>query len=804
MKNVMRFLRAVFLPGVMAACAVTDGAAAEPVAFNREVRPILNNVCFKCHGGVKEAGGLNLQFREQALGAGKSGARAIVPGHPEQSEFIARLVTEDEDERMPKDHAPLSAAQIDVLKRWIAEGAQWEEHWAYIPPAAVEQERPIDELIEEKLRADGLAFSPEAGRRTFARRVALDLTGLPPSVAMLEGFVADDSPEAKEKLVDALLASPAYGERWAAVWLDLARYADSKGYEADRFRDMWRYRDWVIDAFNRDQPYDEFLRDQFAGDLLPEAADEQLIATAFHRNTLANDEGGTDDEEFRSFAIIDRVNTTFDAVLGTTIGCVQCHGHPYDPFVHEDYYRLYAFFNTTADADRNDDAPTRKFTARADRDRAAQIDDNLAKKETELRTELAREEHRRALEAWLEKASDKETAAALPKPVQEALAKPIDQRDANTRALLERHYFTAGPDAARFAPVALLYQQRDTLRQRRAAIPECQLPVMQELPPEKTRKTQVFIRGNWLDKGKEVTPATPAILGHWHDAYPRNRLGFAQWLTNGGHPLTARVHVNRVWEQLFGLGLVETLEDFGSQGDVPIYQEVLDSLARRFQGEWGWSQKKLLREIVLSRVYGQSSKTTAAHYERDPANRRLARGPRFRLTSEQLRDQALQAAGLLNRKSFGPPVMPYQPPGVWLTPYEGSDWKTSTGDEAGRRALYTFIRRSATYPSMVTFDAPNREFCQTRRLRTNTPLQALDLLNSPVFAEAHSGLARRMKQAAPDDVDAQLRHGFYLVLLHWPAAEELAALRALYEKTNGDLTAIATALLNLDEALTKN
>lgn len=699
---------------------------------------------------------------------------------------------------------PLPPEKIDLLRRWIAEGAVWEEHWAYVPPAPVEKERSIDDMIAERLHAEGLDFSPPADRRTYARRVALDLTGLPPTPTQVGRFVADDSPHAKERLVDELLASPAYGERWAAVWLDLARYADSKGYEAGRFRDMWRYRDWVIDAFNRDQPYSDFLRDQLAGDLLPNPTEEQIIATAFHRNTLANDEGGTDDEEFRTYAVIDRVNTTFDALLGTTMGCVQCHGHPYDPFVQEDYYRLLAFFNNTEDADRPDDAPVIKVTARADCERAARLEAELTAAEKALQQELARPDVQQALTSWLTQPRDEATLAALPEPVRAALAQPAEKRDAKARALLERHFFTTTPPTGIVALAVHRYRRVEALRQQRAAIPDCRLPIMRELPPEKARTTHVFIRGNWLDKGKIVTPGVPKVMGRWHDAYPLNRLGLALWLTNGEHPLTARVHVNRVWEQLFGRGLVETLEDFGSQGERPLYQNVLDSLARRFQGEWGWSQKKLLREIVLSRVYGQSSRVSEALRERDPDNRLLARGPRFRLTSEQLRDQALQVSGLLNPEMFGTPVMPYQPPGIWLTPYDGSDWQTSPGAAAYRRALYTFIRRSATYPSMVTFDAPTREFCQTRRLRINTPLQALDLLNNPVFTETHAALARRMRAAAPDDVETQLRYGYYLVLLRWPTPETAATLRTLWERTGGDLTAVASALLNLDEALSKN
>ena len=336
--------------------AVPVMAAPDKVSFNEHIRPILSAQCLKCHSGVKEAGKLNLQFREEALKAGSSGEPAIVPGDPSKSEFIARLITKDEDDRMPKDAPALPPEQIALIKQWIAEGAQWEEHWAYIPPRA--QGRSIDSIVAAKLRSEKLPLSLEADRRTLARRAALDVIGIPPTPEQVEAFVQNRSPHAYEQWVDSLLASPAYGERWASVWLDIARYADSKGYEQDGARDIWRYRDWVIDAFNNDKPYSDFLTEQLAGDLLPRPNEEQLIATAFHRNTPANDEGGTDDEEFRTFAVIDRLNTTFDAVQGTSIGCVQCHGHPYDPFVHKEYYQLMAFFNNTADADRNDEKKT--------------------------------------------------------------------------------------------------------------------------------------------------------------------------------------------------------------------------------------------------------------------------------------------------------------------------------------------------------------------------------------------------------------------------------------------------------------
>ncbi|MES2707732.1 MAG: PSD1 and planctomycete cytochrome C domain-containing protein [Verrucomicrobiota bacterium] len=786
----------------VATAAVSSPSPASPplspqVEFNRDIRPILNSQCFHCHGGVKEAGGLNLQFRDQALKAGDSGNVAILPGKPEDSEFYRRLITTDGEEHMPKKGPPLTPEQVALIKQWIAEGANWQEHWAYVPPKAPASAASIDAAVEARLKSENLSLSPEAEPRILARRAALDIIGLPPTPEELEAFLNDKTPDAWPRYIDRLLASPAYGERWATVWLDLARYADSKGYESDGFRDMWRYRDWVVDSLNADLPYDRFITDQIAGDLLPgaEATPDALIATAFHRNTQTNDEGGTDDEEFRTYAIIDRVNTTFDAIQGTTYSCIQCHGHPYDPFVHKEYYQMYAFFNTSADADRGDDSPTRKFNAAKDVPAAENLKKELAAAQDKLSQSLAKTGGRDALLAWLK--SEK------PEPAIPDDLKPLAQQEPKAwkdpeKEKLERAFFTAKSKESADA-----YAEVDRLKAWQASLPVCNLPVMRELPADKSRKSFMFLRGNWMDHGEEVKPATPQILNPWHPDWPRNRLGLAKWLTNGENPLTARVQVNRVWEQLFGVGLVETSEDFGTQGERPPYPEILDSLAVKFQSAMRWSQKRLLREILLSRVYRQSSKTTPEDLKRDPANRLLARGPRFRLSSEQIRDQALQIAGLLSRKMGGPPVMPWQPPGTWLAPYSGQDWKNADGEDGRRRGLYTFIRRSSAYPSMLTFDAPNREYCVVRRLRTNTPLQSLDLLNSPVFLDAAKGLAKRMAEAGTGP-EAQITRGFTLAALRAPDWREVWTLQKLYTRVGGNLTLVANTILNMDEVLNKN
>ncbi len=974
----MRFLPLFFL-------VLLPTAQGAPVQFNRDIRPILNGHCVKCHGGVKEAGKLNLQFREQALRAGETGEIAVVPGKPEESAFMDRLTTDDKMDRMPKKEAPLPKEKIELLRQWIAEGAKWQKHWAYEPPVAVG--KGIDTIVGEHLEREKLSFSPEADVRILARRMSFDLVGLPPEtgrVDALEKEATTDREGALRKYVDELLAMPAYGEKWAVPWLDLARYADSKGYESDRLRDMWRYRDWVIDALNGDMPYSEFVVEQLAGDLLPNATGEQVIATAFHRNTPQNDEGGTDDEEFRTYAVIDRLNTTFDALQGTSIGCVQCHGHPYDPFVHDEYYKLMAFFNNTADADRNDQAPTRKFRSRTDEAHGVEVESQVAAEEAQVKVGEELPEAKKAFADWLgglgserdfaplkdvgvestqgkyrveedgrihletpvpprstitvtaavtegkigalavealpddklpghgpggngignfiltriravvvsggvetpvelseasatyeqknwpvaaaltegvskvipgegesgwaiagatgkpqtaiftlkkpltmpadaqlrvtlECENEKweqhvlgsfriattvgvasEKVAALPKEIRDIVGRNAKKWKPEERAKLERYFF-AGLDQK----VTAAYEDIDRKKAELAAMALCELPIMQELNGQAARKTNVFHRGNWLDKAEEVQPATPQILNAWHDDYPSNRLGLAEWLTNGENPLTARVQVNRVWEQLFGIGLVETLEDFGSQGDEPRYQDLMDDLAVRFQGEMKWSQKALVREIVLSRVYRQSSKATKEEMERDPANRDLARGPRFRLSNEQIRDQALALSGLLSRKMFGKPVMPYQPPGTWLTPYEGVDWKTSPGEDSHRRAIYTLIRRSATYPSMVTLDAPSREFCVVRRTRTNTPLQSLDLLNSPVYMEAAAAFAKRMTEPG-GTLEDELARGLALATQRPARPDEIAILEKLHVSTGGSMTLVANAILNLDEVLTKN
>ncbi len=721
----------------------------EVVDFNAQIRPVLNANCLRCHGGVRQLGEFSLLFRDDALKKAKSGKFAIVPGHPEQSELIARLRHHDPDERMPLKSPAISNAEISLLETWIRQGAAWEDHWAYVPPKrrAIPDAggqwaiSPIDHFIAQRAETEGLTPAPEANGATLLRRVTLDLIGLAPTAAEYKAFAQDTSPNGYAKVVDRLLRSPHYGERWAAMWLDLARYGDSQGYQKDRARPVWQYRDWVIDAFNHDMPFDRFTTEQLAGDLLANPTTDQLIATAFNRNTNTNDEGGTDDEEFRTVAVLDRVNTTFEVWQGTTISCVQCHSHPYDPFRHKEYYQLVAYFNNTADADRTNDTPTLN-----------------ALTSVQLRQLQALHQHPDSL--------------------------PPALRPANT-------------------------------------------PIMHELPADSSRKTYQFVRGNWLVHGDEVRPTLPNSLVRFAKTplarQQHDRLTLARWLVSRDNPLTARVMVNRLWEQLFGAGLVGTLSDFGTQGDRPTHPELLDYLALRFRDEYRWSMKKLLRELVLSATYRQSSNVTPEGMAKDPQNRLLARGPRVRLTAEQVRDQALTVSGLLCHEQFGPPVMPPQPDGVWQTIRNVMKWKEAAGEDRYRRGIYTFWRKSSPYPSFVTFDAPSREFCVSKRVRTNTPLQALVTLNDPVYWESAQALAGRVSNSAnPIDVAYQLLMG------HNPQAAQLASLQKYYARSltyyrvhpadarqvitlktlkatpeMAALTLTTNVLLNLDEVVTK-
>ncbi|MBX2815629.1 MAG: PSD1 and planctomycete cytochrome C domain-containing protein [Saprospiraceae bacterium] len=701
-----------------------------------------------CHGGVRQQAGLSFLRRESALEALESGAHAIVPGSPGKSELINRIEETDPDLRMPPEGDALTQQEVSLLKKWINQGAEWEEHWSFSPPdTAIDPptmdapfvQNPVDAFVLERMEAEGFTPSPRADSTTLLRRLSLDLIGLPPR----EGWKEHLSDWTFEELVDTILASPHFGERWAAMWLDLARYADSQGYQKDPIRrTMWLYRDWVIRAFNENMPFDQFTLEQLGGDLLPEPTNDQLVATAFHRNTMTNDEGGTDDEEFRVAAVLDRVNTSFEVWQGVTFSCVQCHSHPYDPIDHREYYEAYALFNQTADRDHPRDEPRLPLYSPAEY-----------------------QKHRR-------------------------LGKDID--------------------AAREAgdTVGAQYQ---SLVQAFLEIEPQRLPVMQRLPADTSRPTPIFIRGNWLAHGDLVEPGVPAALGKDE---VKDRLDFAKWLVNPENPLTARVMVNRFWEQIFGIGLVESLEDFGTQGYPPSHPALLDWLAVQFSSDW--DVKRLLKTIVMSSTYQQSSFIKDEVLKKDPYNRFLSRGPRIRLSAEQIRDQALAIAGLLKTDVYGPSVMPYQPEGVWNTIRHVARWETAENGFQHRRGLYTFWRRVSPYPSMIAFDSPSREFCVSRRIRTNTPIQALVTLNDPVFVEAADTLASHMSRIE-GNLETQIAYGYERALGRLPEPEDVKTLSDLYQQTlikSGSLErvqphdhameTVASVILNLDELITKS
>ncbi len=993
-------------------------AATGEVEFERDVRPIFEAHCIACHGPVKEKGGVRF---DSAAGARK----AIVAGDPARSSLYERVASTDPDERMPKKADALSAAQIETLRAWIEAGASWPEsaqpaesrpaHWAYQPivrpalPKLADESgvrSPIDRFVRAKLEAAGLAPSPEADLATLARRVALDLTGLPPSPEDVDALLADARRDAYERYVDRLLATTAYAERRAQTWLDLARYADTNGYEKDERRTAWRWRDWVIEAYQRNMPFDEFTVKQLAGDLLPDATLEDRIATGFHRNTLTNQEGGTDPEEFRVAAVVDRVNTTASVWLGTTLACAQCHAHKFDPFTHEDYYRFFAFFDSTEDVGNSLEpqipAPTAAQVARRveiERDlgrleaallapaptdelerswlatqRAALADEaawttfapvhagakngsalkplddgsflasgeqpatevyelegDLIRGAPMLRVEMladpslpedgpgraghgnfvlsdvlveqyrddgwrrtpcvgaeATHEQTRGGTFRAAHAIDddpksgwaiwRESNACEPETIVVALGEELRPTRTRVRLACESAYaqhalgrfrvsFGGGVERARLVGIdadvrAALLATEPTADQARLvhrrfkseigpgraiageiAARQRELEALaKEIPTAlvmreraEKRVTRVLAKGSFLSPGDVVAPDVPGILPPLPDDAPRDRLGLARWLVSAQNPLTARVQVNRVWGELFGAPLVATLDDFGTRGERPTHPELLDWLAAEFIAS-GWDVRALYRTIVTSATYRQSSRVTADLLAKDRANLMLARQSRPRLEAETLRDQALAIGGLLDATQGGPSVMPPQPDGVWAPVYSGDSWTTATEGDRFRRGLYTFWRRGAHYLTFALFDATSRELACTRRARSNSPLQALALLDDPAFVECAAGLALRMlREGGPAD-HQKLSRGFHLATLRPGGPDELRALGSLLVRERGRYAAqpesaaalvasvraalgkgphveavelapwisVAQALLNLDEVVTRN
>jgi hypothetical protein len=1013
-----------------------SAAADAQVDFVRDVQPILERSCYECHGRSRGRASLRLHTPDFILKGGNSGP-PIQPGNSRRSQMYLRLIEPDEEDRMPLDADPLPPEEIAIIQAWIDQGAAMpsgastdfsdvDEHWAYVKPSRPDPplvrtpawvRTPIDAFVLARLEDEQLSPAREAKRVTLLRRVTLDLTGLPPTPEDVDAFLADTAPDAYERLVERLLASPHYGERWARPWLDLARYADTHGYEKDNRRSIWKYRDWVIEALNRDMPFDQFTIEQIAGDMLPDATTDQQIASGFHRNAMTNEEGGVDPEESRYEVLVDRVNTTATVWLGSTVACAQCHNHKYDPFSQRDYFRMLAFFassefesRTFGDGTRyseptldlatpEQEAARKELQAEIDRldkelkaitpavqeaqegweaaIRAAEytwtplvpeevsgtngvelrmlpdksvlasgpnpslttytftgttmlqgitgvriealpdpslphggpgrdgyghfrvtgirveaapadgsvapvpvafetlkVDDSAAPFEPAELLGLAPASYERKRGSWAINAM-RETervprhamlAASAPfgSPGGTSITIRIDHLDgtigqgmgrfrvsvtdaadplvgadlaARLKPLLripaaERTPAQAEDLAAVFRSTSPLHKgTRDALANARRKLTDLQIPstlVMRERPSFERPSYELRERGSFESKGERVYAGTPAALHPMRDDQPFNRLGLARWLVDEDNPLVARVAVNRLWEQVFGRGLVETSEDFGTQSTPPSHPELLDWLATEFVAS-GWSQKALLRTIVLSSTYRQSSAVTPDLVERDPYNRLFARGPRVRLEAEMIRDSALAASGLLSRRMFGPSVFPFQPEGIWNIPFSSDRWVMSEGEDRYRRGLYTFWRRTSPYPSFMTFDAASREFCTVRRVRTNTPLQALTLLNDPASFEAARALAVRMAGAG-DDPRARVAFGVKLVLSREAAAAEIDRLltlqqdeRAHYASRPGDAalvlaglespaadpadmaawTVVANVLLNLDEAITK-
>ena len=815
-------------------------------------------------------------FPETAFAETESGKVAIVPGNHQKSELYKRLIHSDPQERMPQEAPPLKQEEIDLIAQWIDQGANWEDHWAYLPPEAqsipdIESDwvkNDLDLFILDKLLSASMTPAESADLATLARRTSFDLTGLPPAPELLDHIMELPQEQAYPALLDSLLASPHYGERWASMWLDLARYADSHGYEADFHRDIWRYRDWVINAFNSDMPFDQFTIEQLAGDLLPSPTHQQLIATAFNRNTMTNTEGGTIDEEFRISSVMDRLNTTFEVWQSTSISCVQCHSHPYDPFEQKEYYQLMAFFNNTQDADLNSMAPTlptwedkeeleiRELIGYIQQlEEAPEIDQN-ARLDQQVNQAL----FPRLITNWgadfqnvilynnggvsnfvynysegLQKRyyfqfnnipldglsqirydfATKGTDAQLKLYVDKLDGKKIQQVDfpmTSKQGHRERQEFkedvfpvapasgshdlvfelinttSKAPDGlVNIRNITLVYEGRESreLKQYQSKLQELAnkadlTPIMKAKIGGFERTTRLFDRGGWQSPLDTVHAALPKSLEGKDGSIDRDRMAFARWLVSEENPLTARVMVNRIWEQIFGRGIVLTVEDFGTQAASATHPELLDFLALKFMHEHQWSIKSLLKEIMLSAAYRQSSQVTPEKMEIDPYNILLSRGPRFRLSAEQIRDQALAVSGLLDRKIGGRSVMPPQPEGIWQVIYNNQKWVTDEEDRH-RRGLYTYWKRTSPYPSMVSFDSPSREFCVSRRIRTNTPLQALVTMNDPVYIEAARAMAATM-DAYSNQVPEAIAYGHYLALMRAPSAKTLKVLETLYQE----------------------
>jgi hypothetical protein len=821
--RVTRQLSALFFSATALFTAALTHATELPVNFDRDIQPILSENCYHCHGpdAAARKAGLRLDRRDAAFAGGKSELAAIVPGKPTESELIARIFSHDEEEVMPshESNRKLTEPQKILLRRWIAEGAIWGEHWAFVAPVrpaiptlATRHSplpNPIDAFVLDRLAREKISPSAPATREELIRRVSFDLTGIPPTLAVIAAFVADRSPHAYEKIVDHLLASPRYGERWAWDWLDIARYSDTNGFQGDPERTMWPWRDWVVNALNANLPYDQFSIEQLAGDLLPHATREQKIASGFHRNNMFNGEGGRIAEETRVENIFDRVETTATVWLGATFTCTRCHDHKFDPFKQTDYFAFFDIFNQMSETGSATGSsrggqlnPVLDLSTDAERTAVKIAQGRLDALGKEIETyELAKFPRPEGSPV-----SESPDAIKLPGNLFATHAKVAPAKRAVTGLLEAIPYFRdTAPDPEY---TALLQKTLDLVRARDAAAALItKVMIMDQL--EKPRDTFVLTKGNYeAVTDVRVLGRVPEIFARPVGGVPTpsstsaatlaparmNRLELARWLLSPANPLAARTAVNRAWQAFFGTGFVKTAEDFGVQSERPSHPELLDWLSTEFVAS-GWNVKALHRLIVTSSTYRQSSRTTADAHDRDPENRLLARGPRYRLPSWMLRDQALAAAGLLVEQPGGPAVRSYQPPGIWEEATFGQKtYVQDHGDALYRRSLYIFWRRIAGPTTF--FDAGARQVCTVRMSRTNTPMHALTTLNDPAYVEAARVMAQRVVASAPTD-SKRIDEAFRLATAHAPTATEKKILMSRLAKLRADFAADPAAAKEL-------
>ncbi len=689
----------------------------DKISYNFDIRPILSDKCFSCHGpdGNKRESGLRLDIEENAFAALKEnpGAHALVAGKPNLSEAFLRISTKDTVLMMPppSSNLKLTSHEIKLIEKWIKQGAKYETHWSFLQPKKAKLPEPedpewvkneIDYFILSKMEQKGLSPNPEANKEFLLKRLSLDLTGLPPGLELMDAFLADNSATAYEKVVDKLLKSPAYGEKMALHWLDVARYADSHGFQDDSYRSQWPWRDWVIHSFNKNLPYDKFITYQLAGDLIPNASKEQILATGFNRNHKITEEGGVVDEEYRVSYVVDRTNTFSKSLIGVTLECAQCHDHKYDPFSQKNYYQLYSFFNNVKEVG---------------------IESTVAGPETY------------AKKPFIEITDDEINK----------ILKFINKTDSNKL-------------------IVSVMGDRDTLR-----------------------KTFILDRGAYDAPGVEVSAGTPESILSFDPKYPKNRLGLSQWLFDKRNPLTSRVFVNQLWNEIFGRGIVKTAGDFGMQGELPTHPELLDWLAVDFMNN-GWNMKRLVKQMVMSATYRQSAVINSDKLKKDPENVFLSRAPRYRIKAELVRDLVLSSSGLLVKTIGGPSVKPYQPEGLWENASSGRgilrNYKQDHGNDLYRRGMYTFIKRTVPPPVMGIFDASNRDQCEVNRLKTNTPLQALIMMNDPTVLEASRVLATKIEQQ-PLQMKEKLIKTFRLIVCRKPTIKEIEVLNSYYSDQLG-------------------